>query len=132
MEVGRVASPLVVVDAPHRAVWHRRRRGLYRHTLRGSQDTFSVLLVLGRHGTGQATISVRRGRLADPGPFAERVALLLTPTAHRSPTQIYTDLLDRHELVTCPLRGWWRRGGSTPRRSSRPWRREGSGGWWWA
>jgi hypothetical protein len=74
-----------------------------RHALRSSQDTVSVLLVLGRHGTGQATISVRRGRLADPGPFAERVASLLTPTAHRSPTQPYTDLLDRYELVDVPL-----------------------------
>jgi hypothetical protein len=74
-----------------------------RHTLRGNQDTVSVLLALGRHGTGQATISVRRGRLADPGRFAERVALLLTPTAQRSPTQAYTDLLDRHDLVDVPL-----------------------------
>jgi hypothetical protein len=62
-----------------------------------------VLLELGGHGTGKATISVRRGRLADPGAFAERVAALLTPTAHRSPTQRYTDLLDRHELVDVAL-----------------------------
>jgi hypothetical protein len=74
-----------------------------RHTLRGSQDTLSVLLVLGRHGEGQATVSVRRGRLADPGPFAERVAALLTPTTHRSPTRIYTDLLDRHQMIDVPL-----------------------------
>jgi hypothetical protein len=76
-----------------------------RHTLRASQETVSVLLVLGRHGTGQATISVRRGRLGAPGPFAERVASLLMPTAHQSPTQIYTDLLDRSQMIDVPRRG---------------------------
>jgi hypothetical protein len=76
-----------------------------KHTVRGSQDTVSVLLVLFRNGTGQATISVRRGRLADPGPFADRVAALLTPTAQRSPPLLYTDLLGRLQAVDVPLAG---------------------------
>jgi len=74
-----------------------------RYTLRGSEDTVWVQLDLGRHGTGLATISVRRGRLADPGPFAERVAGLLTPAAHRSSPRIYWDLLDRFQLIDVPL-----------------------------
>jgi hypothetical protein len=74
-----------------------------RHKLRGSEDTVSVLLELRRHDTGLATISVRRGRLADPGPFAERVAGLLAPTAHRSPPQIYGDLLDRFQMINVSL-----------------------------
>jgi hypothetical protein len=74
-----------------------------RHTLRAGRDTVSVLLVLGRNGTGQATISVRRGRVADPGPFARRVASLLTPTAQESPTNLYTDLLRRTQMIDVPL-----------------------------
>lgn len=74
-----------------------------RHTLRGSQDTISVLLELGRHDAGEVTVSTRRGRITDPGLFADRVAALLTPTAHRSPADRYTDLLDRHELVDVAL-----------------------------
>lgn len=74
-----------------------------RHLLRGSQGTVSVLLELGRHDTAKVTVSTRRGRIADPGLFADRVAALLTPTAHRSPTHRYTDLLDRHELVDVAL-----------------------------
>ena len=74
-----------------------------RYTLRGSQDTVWVDLDLGRHGTGLATISVRRGRMADPGPFAERVAGLLAPAARRTSPRIYWDLLDRFQLIDVPL-----------------------------
>lgn len=97
------------------------------HRLRGSVDTVSVLLELGRHGTGQATVSLRRGRLADPGPFAERVATLLAPAAHRSPPRIYSDLLDRFQMIDVPLTRE-RRCGSTRGRCSRHWRRAGCGG----
>jgi hypothetical protein len=73
------------------------------HTLRGGQDTVSVLLHLTERGSGQATVSVRRGRVADPGPFAQRVAALVAPTVQGSPVRVYTDLVGRLQLVDVSL-----------------------------
>jgi hypothetical protein len=75
------------------------------HELFGGQDTVSVLLTLTGHGSAQATVSFRPGRIADPAGFAERVAALLAPAAHRGPAQAYPDLIGRTQLVDVPLAG---------------------------
>ena len=76
-----------------------------KYTLRGSRETVSVTLDLRRHGNGLASISVRHGRLSDPGSFAQRVAALLMPMAHQSPIRIYHDLLDHYDLIDVPVAG---------------------------
>jgi hypothetical protein len=47
---------------------------------------------VGKGAKGGVGVAVERGRVADLGPFAERVAALVAPTAHRSPAEVSENL----------------------------------------
>jgi len=69
----------------------------------GSEDTVWVSLYPGRNGNGLVVVAVERGRVADPGPFAERLAALVAPTAHRSSADVYENLGGGFRLVDVHL-----------------------------
>jgi hypothetical protein len=46
----------------------------------------------GKGAKGLVGIAVQRGRVADPGPLAERVAALVAPAAHRSAADVFENL----------------------------------------
>jgi hypothetical protein len=72
-------------------------------TVGGSRDTVSILLQPSRHGVGQATVSVRRGQVADPGAFARRLVASIASSPHGSAVRSYTDLLGRRQMVDVDL-----------------------------
>jgi len=53
----------------------------------------------GKGAKALVVIAVKRGRVADPGPFGERVAALVAPTAHRSPANVDENLDGSFKLV---------------------------------
>jgi hypothetical protein len=57
----------------------------------------------GKGAKGLVALAVQRGRLADPGPLAERVAALVAPTTHRSPALVYENLDGSFKLVDVHL-----------------------------
>ncbi len=57
----------------------------------------------GKGTKGLVALAVQRGRLADPGPFAERVAALVAPTAPRLPAVVYENLDGSFKLVDVQL-----------------------------
>jgi hypothetical protein len=68
-----------------------------------SEHTVWVSLYPGRNGNGKVTVALKRGRVADLGPFAERVAALVAPTANRSPAEVYENLDGSFKLVDVHL-----------------------------
>lgn len=57
----------------------------------------------GKGAKGLVVVAVKRGRLADPGPFAERVAALVAPTANRSPGVVFENLEGSLKMVDVHL-----------------------------
>jgi hypothetical protein len=68
-----------------------------------SEHTVWVSLYPGRNGNGLVNVALRRGRVADLGPFAERVAALVAPAANRSPAEVYENLDGSFNLVDVHL-----------------------------
>jgi hypothetical protein len=84
----------------------------------------------GKGAKGLVALAVERGRLADPGPFAEHVAALVAPTAPRLPAAVHENLDGSFKLVDVHLAE-----PLVPRRLDTQAVQQvlaaaGSGGWW--